>query len=151
MKQLTSGVFIAQGPETNILVNVQGSGQFMEIISAIDLNAFYKSGTVKQLDKNSLELVDIMSFPERYNFEVPSLTDAVKGNGFATDLNNITELSQSEEELAKCMKKLKEFDSFYEKVMAETKMKIWLKNELGYSLSQGDFIINKLRKRAFLK
>ena len=153
MKELKPGVYIAQGKETNVLINVQGNGQFMEIVSAIDLNAFYKDGTVKKLDKTSIEVVDIMSFQESYNFEAPSLTDAVKSAGLAFKIEDIDPngLSQSEEEITKCSKKLKELDSFYDRQTAETKMKLWLKHELGYSLSQGDFIIKKLRQKIATK
>ena len=150
MKELKPGVFIAQGKQNNVLINVQGNGQFMEIVSAIDLNAFYKDGTVKKLDKTSVEVVDIMSFQESYNFEVPSLTDAVKSAGMVINLDDIDPngLTQSEEELQKCFKKLKELDSYWNRETAETKMKVWLMHEFGYALNQGTFIINKLRTMA---
>ena len=152
MTELKEGVYIAQGPETNVLVKIIGQSPFSEIVGAIDLNAFCKDGTVRKLTEKDVEVQDILSCPEKYRFEVPSLTEAVNGVGMI-ELGevDIKGLTQSEEEIIKCTKKIKELDCIYERTVAETKMKIWLKNSFNYSLSQGEFIIKKLRAKLAAK
>ena len=77
MKELQKGVYIAQGPETNVLIRLSGKAPMLEVTTAIDLNAFYNKGKIVELALNSAEIIDIMSYPENYVFYEPAVSDSV--------------------------------------------------------------------------
>ena len=89
-KELKDGVYIAQGPDTNILIRVVGKVPLLEIVGAINLNKFYQTGKVESLSKDSIEVLDILSCPEKYCFENPSLSNVVENK---TGLNEDKGLS----------------------------------------------------------
>lgn len=76
MKELKEGLYIAQSTELNVLVNLVGKAPMLEVLIAIDLNAF-KQGTVRVLKKDSVEMLHLLRYPENYNFEEPSVSSAI--------------------------------------------------------------------------
>lgn len=77
MKELKEGVWMAQGPSQNIIIKAVGEAPFIEIISGIDMNAFFDTGTVKKLTKSSVEIQHILSNPYDYQFEPLTVTESV--------------------------------------------------------------------------
>ena len=55
---LKAGMWIAQGPETNVLLLLSGVEPLLEVVGAIDLNYFKQNGKAKDLTKDSPEVVD---------------------------------------------------------------------------------------------
>lgn len=146
-KELKEGIYIAQGPETNILIRLAGKSPLLTVIGAIDLNQFYQTGKVENLSKDSIEVLDIMSCPEKYRFEVPSITSAIeniKGIDRETGrtLNDIKDEEESE-----FLNKYQELIRLYGDCdTANTRMILYLKREKNISISQGRFVIEKLKK-----
>lgn len=146
-KELKEGIYIAQGPETNILIRLAGKSPLLTVIGAIDLNQFYQTGKVENLSKDSIEVLDIMSCPEKYRFEVPSITTAIeniKGIDKETGrtLNDIKDEEESE-----FLNKYQELIRLYGNCdTANTRMILYLKREKNISISQGRFVIEKLKK-----
>lgn len=146
-KELKEGIYIAQGPETNILIRLAGKSPLLTVIGAIDLNQFYQTGKVENLSKDSIEVLDIMSCPEKYRFEVPSITTAIeniKGIDKETGrtLNDIKDEEESE-----FLNKYQELIRLYGDCdTANTRMILYLKREKNISISQGRFVIEKLKK-----
>lgn len=147
MKELKEGIYIAQGPETNILIRLAGKSPLLTVVGAIDLNQFYQTGKVTNLSKDSIEVLDIMSCPEKYRFEVPSITSAIeniKGIDKETGrtLNDIKDEEESE-----FLNKYQELIRLYGDCdTANTRMILYLKREKNISISQGRFVIEKLKK-----
>lgn len=147
-KDLTAGMFIARGPEVNVLLRLVGAAPLLEVKSAIDLNKFYNDGEVVELKKNSIEIIDIMSYPEKYDFEMPSTTATIlneKGidNDIPRDEETITE-----EFIDKCVDKYKAFIKLtMSQEQAENKLILWLKREHAYSITQGRAILKKIKEK----
>lgn len=59
---LKAGMWIAQGPETNVLLLLSELEPLLEVVGAIDLNYFKQNGKAKDLTKDSPEVVDIMMY-----------------------------------------------------------------------------------------
>ena len=146
-KELKEGIYIAQGPETNILIRLTGKSPLLTVIGAIDLNQFYQTGKVENLSKDSIEVLDILSCPEKYRFEVPSITSAIeniKGIDKETGrtLNDIKDEEESE-----FLNKYQELIRLYGNCdTANARMILYLKREKNISISQGRFVIEKLKK-----
>ena len=145
-QELKAGMWIAQGSETNILIRVAGASPMLEIIGAMDLNSFYRTGEIKQLEKDSIEVIDIQSCPEKYRFEKPTITDAIKSAGIdTTSGKKLDEIK--DEELKLFLNKYQELISLYHNTQnAETRFIVWLKQNHGYAISQGKFVISKIKK-----
>ena len=77
MKELKEGVWMAQGPSQNVIIKAVGEAPFIEIISGIDMNAFFDTGTVKKLTKTSVEIQHIMTNPYDYQFEPLTVSESV--------------------------------------------------------------------------
>ena len=145
-KELKEGVYIAQGPETNILIRLVGKAPMLEVIGAIDLNKFYQTGKVVNLEKNSIEVLDVISCPEKYRFELPSVTSVVETKtGIDRESGRkVTDIEDSE---------ISEFTDKYQSLIklygncdtAENRMILWLKKEKNISISQGRFVIDKIK------
>lgn len=145
-KELKEGVYIAQGPETNILIRLVGKAPMLEVIGAIDLNKFYQTGKVVNLEKNSIEVLDVISCPEKYRFELPSVTSVVETKtGIDRESGRkVTDIEDSE---------ISEFTNKYQSLIklygncdtAENRMILWLKKEKNISISQGRFVIDKIK------
>ena len=90
---LKAGMWIAQGPETNVLLLLSGVEPLLEVVGAIDLNYFKQNGKAKDLTKDSPEVVDIMMYPEKYTFALPSITEVVDNVGIG-DLQTLEGLGE---------------------------------------------------------
>lgn len=142
-EELIAGVWVAQGPEMNLLVHLIGKSPMLSVIGAIDLNAFYENGTVKPLNSNSIEVQDILMYPEKYQFEKINASATVENtNGYDCGANRDPE-TLTEEFIRTCVSQYQKFIKITNNIdEAKTKMKIWLKREHQLSLSQGEFFIN---------
>lgn len=147
-QNLTAGMFIARGPEVNILIRLVGKEPMLEVKSAIDLNKFYNEGKVVELKRDSIEVIDIMSYPEKYDFESPSTTATIfNEKGIDCDVDRDEE-SITEEFTDTCVNKLKSFINLtMDTEQAENKLVIWLKREHAYSITQGRAILKKVKER----
>lgn len=143
--ELSSGVFIAQGPEVNVLIRLEGKSPMLRVIGAIDLNQFYRFGKVVELETNSLVIQDIIMYPEKYQFEAPNISSTVFNEegyeaGVGRDEDTITQ-----DFMDQCVQKYRSLIKLTNSVDdAKVKMKIWLKREQSFSISQGEAFINKL-------
>lgn len=147
MAELTKeGVYIAQGPETNILIKFVGKAPLLEVVGAIDLNLFYRTGEAKNLSKTSDEVLDILSCPEKYNFEAPSFTEAVKSEGIdrfkgkKIDIENIPN-----DDFQAYVKEYKELHGLFSPDEAERKFIIWLRQKHNVSINNGHYIVKKIK------
>lgn len=144
-KELSAGVFIAQGPEMNILIRLTGKSPMLSIISAIDLNSFFKEGKVISLDIQSMEIQDILMYPEKYKFETLNTSSTVDNESGYDDGINRDENSITEDFIRMCIPKYRQMIQLTNNIdEAKVKMKIWLKREHDFSISQGEAFINKL-------
>lgn len=145
-KELKEGMYIAQGPETNILIRLVGKAPLLTVVGAIDLNRFYQKGVTVALAKDSIEVLDILSCPEKYRFESPAITTAIEKAGMdktsGRSLNDIKDEEQSE-----FLNKFQEFIGLYGNCdKAENMFILWLKREKNIAISQGRFVIDQLYK-----
>lgn len=144
-KELSAGVYIAQGPEMNILIRLTGKSPMLSIISAIDLNSFFKEGKVVSLDIQSMEVQDILMYPEKYKFETLNTSSTVDNESGYDDGINRDENSITEDFIRMCIPKYRQMIQLTNNIdEAKVKMKIWLKREHDFSISQGEAFINKL-------
>lgn len=79
---LGAGLYVAIGGEKNILIRVDGIPPMLTILGGIDLNKFYKTGDVKKLESDSIEILDILKNPSEYTYVKPNVPDSLE---FATD------------------------------------------------------------------
>lgn len=148
MAELKEGVYIAQGPETNVLIRLVGKAPLLEVIGAIDLNAFFQTGKVENLSKDSIEVLDIMSCPEKYRFEEPAVTSVVLSKpGIDKDSGRrLEDVKDSEmDEFTNKYRSLVKLYGSTEK--AKNKMLLWLKMEKNLAISQGVFVLENIIKR----
>lgn len=146
--ELCAGVYVAQGPELNVLINLTGKAPMLSIISAIDLNAFFKEGMVRALNPSNIEIQDILMYPEKYQFETLNTSSTVNNLSGYDDGVNRDESSITEEFIEECTRKFKDIIKITNDFnMSKIKMKIWLKREHQMSISQGEAFIGKLMER----
>ena len=143
-KELKEGLYIAQGPETNVLIRFVGTAPMLEIKGAIDLNEFYKTGTAVNLAKDSVEVLEIMSCPEKYNFEKPSITDAIQSEGIDQNKGKSYD-DLNESDFDTFVAKYKELRCMYNSNETESKFLIWLRKEHNVAITTGKFIISKIK------
>lgn len=145
--ELKAGMFIAQGPNTNVLLLLGGEAPMLEVLSAIDLNLFQRTGEAKRLDKLSPEVVDIIMHPEQYTFALPSITDTINSIGFTRELGNVKDIDQKEKDeiLAKGL-------SYYKAMLpfgleqAKVKTKLYLLRECGIRMEQANYFFTLIAK-----
>ena len=77
MKELKEGVWMAQGPSQNVIIKAVGEAPFIEIVSGIEMNAFFDTGAVKKLTKTSVEIQHIIQNPYDYQFEPLTVSESV--------------------------------------------------------------------------
>lgn len=149
MKELQKGVYIAQGPETNVLIRLSGKAPMLEVTTAIDLNAFYNKGKIVELALNSAEIIDIMSYPENYVFYEPAVSDSVYNKeGLESFKGKEDGKSTTDEEYEEFKNKYQEFINWTNDIdRAKSKFVIWLKTEKKFSINQGKFILNEVIRR----
>lgn len=149
MKELRKGVYIAQGPETNVLIRLSGKAPMLEVTTAIDLNTFYNKGKIVELALNSAEIIDIMSYPENYVFYEPAVSDSVYNKeGLESFKGKEDGNSTTDEEYEEFKNKYQEFINWTNDIdRAKSKFVIWLKTEKKFSINQGKFILNEVIRR----
>ena len=143
--ELKAGMWIAQGPETNILLRLCGKSPMLEVKGAIDLNYFYATGKAKELEPNSSEIVDIMSYPNNYNFDPPSITDVINnihGIGKCT----FESYKATPEETNKCIDYYKSILPFYGIDTSKAKLRIFIKREFNLTMGQAALFSNEVLK-----
>ena len=160
---LQAGMWIAQGPEMDILVTLVGEPPLLEFVCGLDLNAF-KRGKIKTLSKESIEIQDILMYPDKYVFETPNFSDAINNeNGLGkTTFESIPSCPKKEAEILDYFfntalpqkqrtmrisvdkdKNLKAEDA------AKNMAIIYIRREYGYTLGQARTLLAKvLRTRA---
>ena len=97
---LRAGMWIAQGPEMDILVTLTGEAPLLEFVCGLDLNSF-KRGVMKTLSKESREIQDMLMYPDKYIFEAPNVSAAINNeNGLGkTTFESIPLCPEKEEEI----------------------------------------------------
>lgn len=144
--ELKAGMWIAQGPETNILLRLCGKAPMLEVMGGIDLNYFYAHGKAKELCATSPEIVDIMSYPENYTFCLPSITEVV-ANIEGLGSSKFESYKPTPEELAKCVSYYKDLLPFYGQDRSKAKLRIFIKNELGLRMGQATLFSNEIIRK----
>lgn len=144
-ENLTEGTWIARGPETNLLIRLVGQAPLLDVKAAILLNDFETKGIVTELDKNSVEVMDVMTYPERYDFELPNTTaiinnrDGIKG-GVERDPASIT--LELLERVANVYKD--NLNIWLDTEKATNKTIVWLYREEQYTIAQAQSIIKQM-------
>lgn len=95
--KLKAGMWIAQGPQTNILLLLHGEAPMLKVGGAIDLAAFKSTGKAKQLDESSVEVQDILMYPDKYTFEPPCVTSSIDSEGFSSKFETVADLKDKDE------------------------------------------------------
>lgn len=142
--KLKAGMYIAQSDEINVLLMLDGTAPMLEVIVALDLNAF-KRGKVIALKKDSVAVLDIMRNPERYNFELPSITDAIDKLRGASTLGFIAS-NEKEEDEAKYLTRYKELVSLHNDITkAGNVLLVEMKEQYNISIPRGNGILKKIK------
>jgi hypothetical protein len=76
MEELKEGLWIVEGPNTNVLLRLTGTSPMLSIMGAIDLNYFYKTGQTRELAKDSVEITGILQYPQNYIFSRPTVSNS---------------------------------------------------------------------------
>lgn len=135
-----AGLYIANGKNTSVLIKVAGEAPLLEIISGVLLNDMEKDGTITPLGKDSIIIQDIVMNPKNYIFELPSVSEAVSKQPFED-----SEIDESDVDLEEMVDKYLDLRAMYpEKYII--KMQVYIIGK-GYSKTQADRIINKVKSR----
>ena len=135
-----AGLYIANGKNTSVLIKVAGEAPLLEIISGVLLNDMEKDGTITPLGKDSIIIQDIVMNPKNYIFELPSVSEAVSKQPFED-----SEIDESDIDLEEMVDKYLDLRAMYpEKYII--KMQVYIIGK-GYSKTQADRIINKVKSR----
>lgn len=145
--ELKAGLWIAQGQATNILLNLKGKAPLLEIKGAIDLNHFEKTGETKLLNKDSDEVVDILTYPENYQFFTPAISDAVY-NSFGLGSKRFEKLERelTPEELYKAIEQYRSYLLIYGIDGAKVRLRTYLRNEFKLTMGQAVIASNAIIK-----
>lgn len=145
--ELKAGLWIAQGQATNILLNLQGKAPLLEVKGAIDLNHFEKTGETKLLTKNSDEVVDILSYPESYQFFTPAISDAIYNSiGLGSKRFEKLEKELTPEESYKATEQYRSYLLLYGIDGAKIKLRTYLRNEFKLTMGQAVTVSNSVIK-----
>lgn len=141
---LKAGMWIAQGPETNILILLTGTEPMLEVIGGIDLNYFNATGKAKELTKASPEIQDILMYPDKYTFAKPSITDAIQN---AVGLGDTSKFEGLGEDSGKREKMVTEALAYYKSALplygleqAKVKTKLHIRSKYNLKMSQANYI-----------
>lgn len=135
-----AGLYIANGKNTSVLIKVAGEAPLLEIISGVLLNDMERDGTITPLNKDSIIIQDIVMNPKNYIFELPSVSEAVSKQPFED-----SEVDESDVDLEEMVDKYLDLRAMYpEKYII--KMQVYIIGK-GYSKTQADRIINKVKSR----
>lgn len=145
---LKAGMWIAQGPETNVLLLLSGVEPLLEVVGAIDLNYFKQNGKAKDLTKDSPEVVDIMMYPEKYTFALPSITEVVDNVGIG-DLQTLEGLGED----FRKDKIIEEGIAYYKSTLplygieqAKVRTRLHLKKKYSLKMSQANYVFTVICK-----
>ena len=145
---LKAGMWIAQGPETNVLLLLSGVEPLLEVVGAIDLNYFKQNGKAKDLTKDSPEVVDIMMYPEKYTFALPSITEVVDnvGIGDLQTLEGLGEDSRKDNIIEEGIAYYKSTLPLYGIEQAKVRTRLHLKKKYSLKMSQANYVFTVICK-----
>ena len=145
---LKAGMWIAQGPETNVLLLLSGVEPLLEVVGAIDLNYFKQNGKAKDLTKDSPEVVDIMMYPEKYTFALPSITEVVDnvGIGDLQTLEGLGEDSRKDKIIEEGISYYKSILPLYGVEQAKVRTRLHLKKKYSLKMSQANYVFTVICK-----
>lgn len=145
---LKAGMWIAQGPETNVLLLLSGVEPLLEVIGAIDLNYFKQNGKAKDLTKDSPEVVDIMMYPEKYTFALPSITEVINGVGIGDlqTLEGIGEDSRKDKIIEEGISYYRTALPLYGIEQAKVRTRLHLKKKYSLKMSQANYVFTVICK-----
>ena len=145
---LKAGMWIAQGPETNVLLLLSGVEPLLEVVGAIDLNYFKQNGKAKNLTKDSPEVVDIMMYPEKYTFALPSITEVVDnvGIGDLQTLEGLVEYSRKDKIVEEGIAYYKSTLPLYGIEQAKVRTRLHLKKKYSLKMSQANYVFTVICK-----
>ena len=145
---LKAGMWIAQGPETNVLLLLSGVEPLLEVVGAIDLNYFKQNGKAKDLTKDSPEVVDIMMYPEKYTFALPSITEVVDnvGIGDLQTLEGLGEDSRKDKIIEVGIAYYKSTLPLYGIEQAKVRTRLHLKKKYSLKMSQANYVFTVICK-----
>lgn len=135
-----AGLYIANGKNTSVLIKVAGEAPLLEIISGVLLNDMERDGTITPLSKDSIIIQDIVMNPKNYIFELPSVSEAVTKQPFED-----SEIDESDVDLEEMVDKYLDLRAMYPDKY-NIKMQVYIIGK-GYSKTQADRIINKVKSR----
>lgn len=145
--ELKAGLWIAQGQATNILLNLKGKAPLLEVKGAIDLNHFEKTGETRLLTKDSDEVVDILTYPENYQFFTPAITDAIYNSyGLGSKRFEKLEKELTPEETYKATEQYRSYLLIYGIDSAKVRLRTYLRNELNLTMGQAVIVSNTIVK-----
>lgn len=145
--ELKAGLWIAQGQATNILLNLKGKAPLLEVKGAIDLNHFEKTGETRLLNKDSDEVIDILSYPENYQFFTPAISDAIY-NSFGLGSKKFEKLERelTPEESYKAVEQYRSYLLIYGIDGAKVRLRTYLRNEFKLTMGQSVIASNAIIK-----
>ena len=143
--ELQAGLWIAQGQAINVLLNIKGKSPLLEIVGAIDLNYFERTGKAKSLSKDSDEIADILDYPENYRFSVPAITDAIYNkDGLGSKRFEKSTRELTPEEASKATEQFRSLILIHGFDRAKIKLRTYLRNEFKLTMRQAVDASNQL-------
>lgn len=141
-----AGLYIANGKNVSVLIKVTGEAPMLDIVSGVLLNDMERDGTVTKLDQDSFIIQDILMNPKNYIFDLPAVSDAIKGDPMK-ETNKSTDMEDFElENLIDTYRNLR--NMYPEKYIIKMQAVIIGK---GYSKSQADIIIRQIESKIRLR
>ena len=141
-----AGLYIANGKNVSVLIKVTGEAPMLDIVSGVLLNDMERDGTITKLDQDSFVIQDILMNPKNYIFDLPAVSDAIKGDPMK-ETNKSTNMEDFElENLIDTYRNLR--NMYPEKYIIKMQAVIIGK---GYSKSQADIIIRQIESKIRLR
>lgn len=141
-----AGLYIANGKNVSVLIKVTGEAPMLDIVSGVLLNDMERDGTITKLDQDSFIIQDILMNPKNYIFDLPAVSDAIKGDPMK-ETNKSTDMEDFElENLIDTYRNLR--NMYPEKYIIKMQAVIIGK---GYSKSQADIIIRQIESKIRLR
>ena len=141
-----AGLYIANGKNVSVLIKVTGEAPMLDIVSGVLLNDMERDGTITKLDQDSFVIQDIIMNPKNYIFDLPAVSDAIKGDPMK-ETNKSTDMEDFElENLVDTYRNLR--NMYPEKYIIKMQAVIIGK---GYSKSQADIIIRQIESKIRLR
>lgn len=141
-----AGLYIANGKNVSVLIKVTGEAPMLDIVSGVLLNDMERDGTITKLDQDSFVIQDIIMNPKNYIFDLPAVSDAIKGDPMK-ETNKSTDMEDFE--LENLMDTYRNLRNMYpEKYIIKMQAVIIGK---GYSKSQADIIIRQIESKIRLR